>query len=62
MDYQSYLEGFELASGLKVNFHKSSLIEINFHPTFLELAHDFLHYKIEFVPFRYLGFLVGVNP
>lgn len=52
---------FELASGLGVNFHKSSLIAINCDLPFLELSEYFLNCKIEFLSFRYLRFPVGAN-
>lgn len=55
------LRGFELASGLRVNFSKSSLIEVNCDQTFLNLACEFLHYKKESLIFKYLGLQVDVN-
>lgn len=53
---------FELALGLRVNFAKSSLIGVNSDQTFLDLACEFLHYKMKYVPFKCLGFPVGANP
>lgn len=35
------LRGFELVSGLRVNFHKSRVIEINVNPHFLLVAASF---------------------
>ncbi|CAK8569480.1 unnamed protein product [Lathyrus sativus] len=51
--------GFELASGIRVNFHKSNLIGVNVDLFFFSLVDNFLHCKIEFLSFKYLGILVG---
>ncbi|MCH93254.1 LINE-1 reverse transcriptase like, partial [Trifolium medium] len=40
---KALLRGFELASGLKVNFWKSCLIGVNVSPTFMTTACDFLN-------------------
>lgn len=56
------LRSFELASGLKVNFSKSSILGVNVSPLFLSLAEGFLHCKIGAVTFKYLGLPVGANP
>jgi len=37
------LRGFEMVSGLKVNYHKSSLIGVNVPRDFMEAACAFLH-------------------
>jgi len=40
---KALLRGFEMVSGLKVNFHKSCLMGVNVLADFLEMASDFLH-------------------
>ncbi|RHN63454.1 putative reverse transcriptase zinc-binding domain-containing protein [Medicago truncatula] len=55
------LRGFEMASGLKVNYHKSSLIGVNVSRQFMEAACRFLHCSEGSVPFNYLGLPVGAN-
>lgn len=59
---KAILIDLELASDLRVNFHKSNLIVINVDPSFLELTEGFLHCKIESLPFRYLILFVGASP
>jgi hypothetical protein len=59
---KAILRGFELASGLKVNFWKSGLIGINVPSTFLEMACNFLNCKLGSLPFKYLGLPIGANP
>lgn len=59
---KALLQGFEMASGLKVNFHKSSLIGINVPRDFMEAACRFLNCREESIPFIYLGLPVGANP
>lgn len=59
---KAIMRAFELSSSLGLNFHKSSLIGVNVEPTFLDLAENFLHCKSGFLPFKYLGLLVGDNP
>jgi hypothetical protein len=59
---KAILRGFELASGLKVNFWKSCLIGVNVQNAFMENACDFLNCKRGSVPFSYLGLPVGANP
>jgi hypothetical protein len=51
-----------MASGLKVNFWKSSLIGVNVSNEFLDMASNFLHCRIGNTPFKYLGLPVGANP
>ncbi|XP_058725767.1 uncharacterized protein LOC131597068 [Vicia villosa] len=53
---------FKLMSGLKVNFHISSLIGINIPPTWLEEAANILRCRVGSTPFKYLGLLIGANP
>jgi len=59
---RSALRGFEMASGLKINFYKSSLIGMIVREEFMSMACDFLNCSAECIPFKYLGLLVGANP
>lgn len=59
---KSVLRCFELLSGLKVNFHKSSLISLNVEERFNCAAARFLNCKQGGIPFKYLGLPVGANP
>ncbi|KAK2426239.1 hypothetical protein P8452_40952 [Trifolium repens] len=59
---KSVLRGFEMASGLKVNFWKSCIMGVNVSNDFLNLASGFLNCRIGQVPFIYLGLPVGANP
>jgi hypothetical protein len=59
---KALLRGFEMVSGLKVNFHKSCLMGVNVSADFLEMASIFLNCKVGSMPFMYLGLPVGVNP
>ena len=58
---KSLLRGFEMVSGLKINFFKSSLIEVNVDSEFMEMACSFLNCTQGCVPFKYLGLPVGAN-
>jgi hypothetical protein len=59
---KAILRGFEMASGLKINFWKSSLIGINVAHVFLRVASSFLNCRVSTLPFKYLGLPVGANP
>jgi hypothetical protein len=59
---KSLLRGFELVSGLKINFVKSKLIGLNVETRFLEASASFLSCRSEEVPFKFLGISVGANP
>jgi hypothetical protein len=59
---KAILRGFELASGLKVNFWKSCLVGVNVSNNFMEMASRFLNCRIGRTPFKYLGLPVGANP
>ncbi|MCI40998.1 LINE-1 reverse transcriptase like, partial [Trifolium medium] len=52
---KAVLRGFELASGLKVNFWKSSIIGVNVPNAFMMMAATFLNCRIGNMPFKYLG-------
>jgi hypothetical protein len=59
---KALLWGFELASGLKVNFWKSCLMGINVSDSFMENACTFLNCMRGAIPFKYLGLPVGASP
>jgi hypothetical protein len=59
---KAILRGFELTSGLKVNFSKSCLMGENVPPLFMDMVCNFLNCKLGVVPFVYLGLPVGANP
>jgi len=58
---KALLRGFEMVSGLKVNFHKSCLMGVNVAPEFLEMASTFLNCSVGSLPFMYLGLPVGAK-
>lgn len=59
---KSVLRCFELASGLKINFHKSKLVGIEVEGSITRRIASFLNCKVMRVPFTYLGLPVGGNP
>jgi hypothetical protein len=59
---KAVLRGFEMVSGLKVNFWKSCVMGINVDNEFLVMAAEFLNCRIGRFPFKYLGLPVGANP
>ncbi|CAJ2635167.1 unnamed protein product [Trifolium pratense] len=59
---KAILRGFEMASGLKVNFWKSGLMGVNVPQTFMAMACSFLNCKLGSFPFKYLGLPIGANP
>ncbi|XP_057443259.1 uncharacterized protein LOC130735191 [Lotus japonicus] len=56
------LHCFELASGLKVNFSKSSLVEIAIDELLVRRMAAILHCRISKFPLVYLGIPLGGNP
>jgi hypothetical protein len=58
---KAVLRGFEMVSGLKINFSKSALIGVNVNEDFMEMACDFLNCSRGSLPFKYLGLPVGAN-
>lgn len=58
---KAVLQGFEAASGLKVNFLKSCLIWIDVSRDFMEMACEFLGCGENNLPFKYLGLPIGAN-
>ncbi|KAK2418964.1 hypothetical protein QL285_041110 [Trifolium repens] len=59
---KAILRSFELVSGLKINFSKSSIVGINLDDDFVEAASTFLSCSIGSIPFKFLGIPVGANP
>ena len=59
---KSILRGYELASGLKINFHKSKLAGVNVMKSNLDCYSKALNCGQMMVPFSYLGLEVGGNP
>lgn len=56
------LHCFELASGLKVNFSKSSLIGVAVDTGELQVLAAILNCRVQLLPFTYLGLQIGGNP
>lgn len=52
---------FHLSSGLKVNFHKSSMIGIHTSEEWIKQAAEAFQCKIGSLPFSYLGLPIGGN-
>jgi hypothetical protein len=59
---KSLLRGFELVSGLKINFVKSKLYGINVDDKLLQAGSSFLSRRSDVVPFKFLGIPVGASP
>lgn len=53
---------FELIVGLKVNFHKRSLVSVNVNGSWLEEAVITLDCKLGHLLFKYIGLSIGGNP
>ncbi|MCH84888.1 LINE-1 reverse transcriptase like, partial [Trifolium medium] len=58
---KAILRGFEMASGLKVNFWKSCLVGVNVSQDFMTMACTFLNCSQGSIPFNYLGLPIGAN-
>ncbi|XP_068466211.1 uncharacterized protein [Phaseolus vulgaris] len=58
---KAILRGFEVASGLKINFHKSRIAGINVHRNNILYYLRTLNCAEMTVPFKYLGLEVGGN-
>ncbi|XP_058724451.1 uncharacterized protein LOC131595932 [Vicia villosa] len=56
------LRGFELVSGLRINFAKSNIIGVNVGDWLINAALSFLACKKGSYPFKFLGIMVGDNP
>lgn len=59
---KAILRLFEICSGLKINFKKSTLISINVDDDFVQRATLSLNCKSGSIPFVHLGIPVGANP
>ena len=59
---KAILRGFELASGLKINFHKSKLVGINVQSSDVACYTKTLNCKQMGVLFKYMGLEVGGSP
>ena len=59
---KSILRGFELVSGLKINFAKSHFGALGRPDQWVREAAGFLNCRILSFPFTYLGIPVGVTP
>jgi hypothetical protein len=53
------LNNFSLSTGLKVNFHKSSMVPINVSSERISLLAESFGYQVASLPFTYLGFPLG---
>ncbi|GLT79932.1 hypothetical protein SLA2020_513980 [Shorea laevis] len=60
--FKFILRWFEIISGLKINFCKSTSYGINIEENWLNMAASSLNSKWEHLPFLYLGLPVGGNP
>lgn len=56
------LRCFELAFGLKINFHKSRLAMVGVVGDFEDQATSFLNYRSMEIPFVYFGIPIRLNP
>jgi hypothetical protein len=59
---KAILRGFEMVSGLKVNFWKSNIMGVNVPHEFMTVASTFLNCRVNSIPFKYLGLPIGANP
>lgn len=58
---KALMRGFEMVSGLSINFHKSKLYGVGNSTACLEASVSFLGCKTDMLPFKFLGCLVGGN-
>ena len=59
---KAILRLFELVSGLKIKFSKSTLVILDAKENFTSIAANILNCKTGVVPLNYLGISVGANP
>lgn len=59
---KAILRGFELMTGLKINFLKSKVYDINVSDWHMDAALSFLNCDVDSLPFKYLGVKFGGNP
>ncbi|XP_058765063.1 uncharacterized mitochondrial protein AtMg01250-like [Vicia villosa] len=58
---KALLKGFKMASGLRINLHKSKLYAVCSSAYKVEASATFLGCKIDRLPFKFLGIWVGGN-
>jgi hypothetical protein len=58
---KNILENYALSTGLKINFHKSSLIPINLNNNSAQNMADLLGCNVAAMPFTYLGLPLGTT-
>jgi hypothetical protein len=58
---KNILESYALSTGLKINFHKSSLIPINFNNNSAQDMAGLLGCNVASMPFTYLGLPLGTT-
>lgn len=58
---KALLRGFELSSGLSVNFKKSKVVSFNVKPEFLKVFLNYLSRNLISSPFDFLGILISCN-
>lgn len=59
---KAILRSFEIVSGLKINYAKSSVLGLNIEERILQGASAFLACRIGKLPFKFLGIPIGANP
>src|SRR4051812_8921795 len=59
---KTILRGFEIVSGLGINYHKSKQIGINVSDNLLNIGSNSLSYRREENRFIFLGIPIGFNP
>lgn len=59
---KAILRSFEMVSGLKINFLKSCLFNLNVDDGYLQVGSTFLCCRVVQMPFTYLGLPIGANP
>lgn len=59
---KSIMRGFEIVSGLEVNFHKSRVIGLNLNSNLLFVIANFISCRVEDKAFPFLGIPIGSNP
>lgn len=60
-DIKSIFRGFEMISRLRLNMWKSKIYGIDVREHFLHASSYFLSFKIDSVPFKFAGILIGLN-
>ncbi|XP_015950345.1 uncharacterized protein LOC107475226 [Arachis duranensis] len=60
--YRRLLKGFEMMTGMKINFRKSAIIGLNCDEEVVDMACDVLGCSKANLPIKYLGIPLGANP